>query len=84
MRFLIVGLIILCYVALSAAFVNSDILNLLRQSDSIDSNEKIAEIDISEIPAITRRVENIYKADRDERSYRYLKLGNGMKVALVQ
>ena len=83
MRFLIVGLIILCYVALSAAFVNSDVLNLLRSSDD-SSEEKLSEVNISEIPAITRRVENIYKADRDEKSYRYLKLGNGMQVALVQ
>jgi len=83
MRFLIVGLIILCYVDLSAAFVNSDVLNLLRSSDNL-SEEKLSEVNILEIPGITKRVENIYKADRDEKSYRYLKLENGMQVALVQ
>jgi len=83
MRFLIVGLIILCYVDLSAAFVNSDVLNLLRSSDNL-SEKKLSEVNILEIPGITKRVENIYKADRDEKSYRYLKLANGMQVTLVQ
>ena len=41
-------------------------------------------IDTSDIPSITNRVENIYKSEKDPRVYRYLELGNGMKVTLIQ
>ena len=41
-------------------------------------------IDTSDIPSITHRVENIYKSEKDPRIYRYLELGNGMKVTLIQ